>query len=140
MIHEKQLFFLEREMPFHLLPPPPPPHVMHMMLAAGLAVTVGAFFITRRRVADSVGAFTSRLGGRWPLSRRTGETYGVVAAHENLAFSEYRDQTLKTLEDEAVQFRRFLDGLRRAADVKDFEAFLSERRTARSGALPAPQN
>jgi hypothetical protein len=50
----------------------------------------------------------------------------------NTAFDDYRRVTLKKLEGEADEFRKYLDGLRRAADAAAFEAFLKSRR-AESG-------
>ena len=44
------------------------------------------------------------------------------------AFEDYRRATLLRLEDEAREFRSFLDRLRQAADAADFEAFLKARR------------
>jgi Protein of unknown function (DUF2852) len=46
----------------------------------------------------------------------------------NTAFDDYRRATLKKLELEAEEFRRYLDGLRRAADAAAFETFLKSRR------------
>ena len=47
----------------------------------------------------------------------------------NAAFEDYRQATLKRLEQEADEFRAYLDRLRRAADAAAFEAFLNARRT-----------
>jgi hypothetical protein len=52
----------------------------------------------------------------------------------NRAFDEYRHTTLKKLEAEAEEFRKYLDGLRRAADAAAFEAFLKSRRSGSSSA------
>jgi len=46
----------------------------------------------------------------------------------NRAFDEYRAETLKRLEDEANDFRSFLDRLRMARDKSEFDQFMSERR------------
>jgi len=46
----------------------------------------------------------------------------------NPAFDDYRSVTLKKLELEAEEFRKYLDGLRRAADAAAFDAFLKSRR------------
>lgn len=50
------------------------------------------------------------------------------ASSGNSAFDDYRRVTLKKLEGEAEEFRKYLDGLRRAADAAAFEAFLKSRR------------
>ncbi|ODA69038.1 hypothetical protein A7A08_00874 [Methyloligella halotolerans] len=45
----------------------------------------------------------------------------------NAAFDEYREETLKKLEDEAEEFRQFLTRLREARDKAEFDQFMSER-------------
>jgi Protein of unknown function (DUF2852) len=50
-------------------------------------------------------------------------------ATHNAAFEDYRKATLKRLEQEADEFRAYLDRLRRSADAAAFEAFLNARRT-----------
>ena len=50
-------------------------------------------------------------------------------ATHNAAFEDYRQATLKRLEQEADEFRACLDRLRRSADAAAFEAFLNARRT-----------
>ncbi|MBS0249614.1 MAG: DUF2852 domain-containing protein [Proteobacteria bacterium] len=52
----------------------------------------------------------------------------VRARSGNEAFDDYRRATLRKLEAEAEEFRKYLDGLRRAADAAAFEAFLKSRR------------
>jgi hypothetical protein len=46
----------------------------------------------------------------------------------NREFDVYRQTTLKRLELEAEEFRKYLDGLRVAADKAAFDAFLTSRR------------
>lgn len=46
----------------------------------------------------------------------------------NRAFDEYREETLKRLEDEQKEFREFLDRLRLAKDRSEFDQFMAERR------------
>jgi hypothetical protein len=46
----------------------------------------------------------------------------------NRAFDEYRSETIRRLEDEAQQFRDFLDRLRHAKDKAEFEQFMADRR------------
>ena len=47
----------------------------------------------------------------------------------NRAFDEYRAETLKRLEEEANEFRSFLDRLRMAKDKAEFDQFMAERRS-----------
>ncbi len=56
----------------------------------------------------------------------------------NRAFDEYRDETLRRLEDEQREFFDFLDRLRHAKDKSEFDQFMSERRKPETEA-PSPQ-
>ena len=63
----------------------------------------------------------------------------------NRAFDEYRDETLRRLEEEQTEFQDFLERLRHAKDKAEFDAFMADRRnrgTASDGGNaegPAPQ-
>ena len=46
----------------------------------------------------------------------------------NNAFDEYREATLKRLEEEQREFRSFLDRLRHAKDKSEFDQFMADRR------------
>ncbi len=46
----------------------------------------------------------------------------------NVAFDEYREETLKRLEDEQQEFKDFLHRLRHAKDKAEFDEFMAERR------------
>ena len=46
----------------------------------------------------------------------------------NRAFDDYREATLKRLEEEEREFRTFLDRLRQAKDKSEFDQFMAERR------------
>lgn len=70
-----------------------------------------------------------RMAGKW---ERKMERWGMTAkAYEptgNAAFDEYREHTLRRLEEEAAEFKGFLDKLRMAKDKAEFEQFMTERR------------
>jgi hypothetical protein len=51
----------------------------------------------------------------------------------NRAFDEYRDETLRRLEDEQREFHDFLGRLRMAKDKAEFDEFMSERRRGNTG-------
>jgi len=53
----------------------------------------------------------------------------------NAAFDEYRQETLRRLEEEAGEFQPFLDRLRKARDKAEFDQFMAERRGGTSGTL-----
>lgn len=58
---------------------------------------------------------------RW---HRAQSTFGSTG---NKAFDEYRQQTLKRLEEEADEFHAFLDRLREARDKAEFDQFMADR-------------
>ena len=126
-------------MHFHLFPPPPL-HILPLLLTAALAFAAGMVFVSRRGIPRAFAGLGDRLGQRvafWRRScqhsgQRSGQRSGMSNTDglRNSAFEDYRRATLETLEGEAAEFRTFLDGLRRAADSADFEAFLKSRRNA----------
>lgn len=46
----------------------------------------------------------------------------------NRAFDEYRSETIRRLEDEAKEFRDFLESLRHAKDKAEFDQFMADRK------------
>ena len=58
---------------------------------------------------------------------------GGFTSSGNHAFDEYREETLKRLEEEAKEFQSFLKRLRHAKDKAEFDQFMAERR---SGSAP----
>jgi hypothetical protein len=65
--------------------------------------------------------FERKMSG-WGMQARAYSSTG------NRAFDEYRDETLRRLEEEAREFRSFLERLRHAKDRAEFEQFMAERR------------
>ncbi len=55
----------------------------------------------------------------------------------NRAFDEYRQETLRRLEDEQKEFKSFLERLRQAKDKAEFDQFMAEHRS-RPQAPPSP--
>jgi hypothetical protein len=58
-----------------------------------------------------------RFGGGMTAFRSTG----------NRAFDDYREETLRRLEEEAKEFQAFLQRLRHAKDKAEFDQFMAER-------------
>ncbi|MDP6709418.1 MAG: DUF2852 domain-containing protein, partial [Alphaproteobacteria bacterium] len=69
----------------------------------------------------------------WCGGRRRQRTSG------NGAFDEYRDETLRRLEEEQRQFREFLERLRHAKDKAEFDQFMAEQRRQESDPGPADE-
>jgi hypothetical protein len=74
----------------------------------------------------------SRMGG----GALTGGFWGQAPSSGNHAFDEYRNDTLKRLEEEQREFREFLERLRFAKDKTEFDTFMNDRRN-RPEAPPA---
>ena len=55
-------------------------------------------------------------------------TTNVAAGPTNGAFEDYRQQTLRRLEEEEREFHDYLERLRRAKDKEEFDQFMSELR------------
>ncbi len=62
---------------------------------------------------------------------------GAMSSTGNQAFDDYRDETLKRLEQEARDFREFVERLRFAKDKEEFDRFMSDRSRRPSEAAPA---
>lgn len=88
-----------------------------------------AYVIWSGRMGCGHRAGFARWGGKrdW---RRAGPWHHSSG---NTAFDEYRNETLKRLEDEEQEFRDFLDRLRAAKDKTEFDQFMAERKNR-----PAP--
>ena len=64
---------------------------------------------------------------------------GFRGSSGNRAFDEYRDETLRRLEEEQREFKAFLDRLRHAKDKAQFDEFMAER-SRRPQGPPQPEN
>ncbi len=60
--------------------------------------------------------------------------WGRDASSGNVAFDEYREETLRKLEEDQREFRDYLDKLRAAKDRAEFDQFMNDRH----GRPPAP--
>ncbi len=56
----------------------------------------------------------------------------------NRAFDEYREETLRRMEDEQREFQDFLGRLRAAKDKAEFDQFMTERRNRPASPEPPP--
>jgi hypothetical protein len=76
----------------------------------------------------------SRMTGKWSNTQKWGSEGGKRASgfgsssSGNAAFDEYREDTLRRLEEEQRDFRDFLERLRHAKDRSEFDQFMTERR------------
>jgi hypothetical protein len=86
--------------------------------------------------------WSGRMGCGWKRSLRESDIGREMARWRsgmtpfsstgNRAFDEYREETLRRLEEEADEFQTFLQRLRHAKDKAEFDQFMAERRTGPS--------
>jgi uncharacterized protein DUF2852 len=69
---------------------------------------------------------------RWHGAAPVGTWWQPSRSSGNKAFDEYREETLRRLEEEQREFQEFLVRLRMAKDKAEFDQFMAERR-ARTG-------
>ena len=68
------------------------------------------------------------------------QRWGHRHSSGNVAFDEYREETLRKLDEEQREFRDYLDKLRSAKDRAEFDQFMAERRQYSGGpSSPPPQ-
>lgn len=83
---------------------------------------MGCWKQERRRWREEGMNRASQAAERWSGKARRGKSSG------NAAFDEYREQTLRRLEEEQREFEEFLERLRVAKDKSEFDQFLADRR------------
>jgi hypothetical protein len=96
-----------------------------------LGLALLAFIIGSGRMSCWKGGGMSRWQGG--PARAPGTWWQPARSSGNRAFDEYREETLRRLEDEQREFQEFLGRLRMAKDKAEFDQFMAERR-----ARPAP--
>jgi len=70
-----------------------------------------------------------RWADRWDRKvERFGREFRGFHTSGNAAFDEYREETIRRLEEEQREFREFLERLRKAKDKEEFDQFMAERR------------
>ena len=79
----------------------------------------------------------SRKSGNWKSWKARS---GMMGSTGNAVFDEYREDTLKRLEEESREFGSFVDRLRRAKDKEEFDRFMAERSGFTGPTGPATQS
>jgi hypothetical protein len=87
------------------------------------------------RLQDKMERLRERMGGaqQWGGRGGFGGWGRGPSSSGNRAFDEYRDETLRRLEDEQREFHDFLGRLRMAKDKAEFDEFMNERRRNGTG-------
>lgn len=115
--------------------------ILSFMVWWPIGLAMLAYMIGSRRM----GCWNRRDSEHWQRKfdrlQETAERWyrgGRYASSGNRAFDEYRDETLRRLEEEQREFKEFLDRLRHAKDKAEFDQFMAERRR-RPPEEPGPQ-
>ncbi|MEI2781404.1 MAG: DUF2852 domain-containing protein [Candidatus Competibacter sp.] len=96
----------------------------------GLAILAYLFWSGKMRCWQSDDPDHSQRHVFWAFMQNKG--HGCCgrrrsASSGNTAFDEYRDATLRRLEEDQREFVEFLDRLRRARDRAEFDQFMAEQ-------------
>jgi len=83
------------------------------------------------RVRSKMEGFRGAGGGDW---------WSTPPSSGNRAFDDYRQETLRRLEDEQREFKEFLERLRFAKDRDEFDQFMTDRRNRPSDPNPQPSS
>lgn len=104
--------------------------VLGFILFWPIGLAILAYLIWSGRMA----CWKTGSRGRWYYQRERGGRDGrpfarrAASSSGNSAFDEYREDTLRRLEDEQSEFQDFLERLRHAKDKEEFDEFMKERR------------
>lgn len=79
------------------------------------------------RMQDKLDRMRARAS-EWGRSDQRWGGWGAGPSSGNRAFDEYREETLRRLEEEQREFKDFLDRLRHAKDKAEFDQFMADRR------------
>jgi hypothetical protein len=85
-----------------------------------------------------------RRGGWDEMRRARGRWHGPYGgmgwrrSSGNTAFDEYREETIRRLEEEQKEFFEFLHRLRQAKDKAEFDQFMNERRGQQGPSAEGP--
>ena len=75
-----------------------------------------------------------RWADRWDRKvERFGREFRGFQSSGNAAFDDYREETIRRLEEEQREFREFLERLRKAKDKAEFDQFMADRRSRPDG-------
>jgi hypothetical protein len=75
--------------------------------------------------------------GRWQDFQSRMHGGGSRPSSGNRAFDEYREETLRRLEEEQREFKGFLERLRLAKDKAEFDQFMADRARPQPGEQPS---
>ena len=126
-----------------------PAWIVVMVLGFIIFWPIGLAILAYLIWSGRMGCWTRGGPGRWHNCRTGGRRSGGrrnAASSGNSAFDEYREETLRRLEDDQKEFTDFLERLRHAKDKAEFDQFMADRSRrpenpdpdTDSGAAPQP--
>ena len=99
---------------------------------------IGLAILFYMKGSGRMGSWKHCHAGRWHMPdgmrhhrdhyRAWKRSWGAYRSSGNVAFDEYREETLRRLEEDQREFRDFLDKLRAAKDKAEFDQFMADRR------------
>jgi hypothetical protein len=104
-------------------------------MGCGMHGGVSRFESKMMRLQEKMDRMRAHWDGRGPRS----DWWGGSRSSGNRAFDDYKEETLRRLEEEQREFREFLERLRFSKDRVEFDQFMAERRN-RQGPSPQPQS
>ena len=129
-----------------------PAWIALMILGFVIFWPIGLAILAYLLWSGRMGCWTYRGPGRWHNSDENGDTFRsrrrrrrkAASSSGNSAFDEYREETMRRLEEEQDEFQAFLERLRHAKDKSEFDQFMNERRSQppreTGGAPEAPES
>jgi hypothetical protein len=82
------------------------------------------------RHGGDMSRWQQRMADKWDgKMERWGREMRGFHSSGNHVFDDYREETLRRLEEEQREFREFLARLRKAKDKEEFDQFMAERRS-----------
>lgn len=111
-----------------------PAWITAMVLGFVVFWPIGLAVLAYMLWSGRMGCWKNKGPGQWHNERagnkksRWGGSQWRHGSSGNRAFDEYREETLRRLEDEQREFTDFLERLRHARDKAEFDQFMAERR------------
>ena len=109
-----------------------------MVWPLGLAVLAYLFGSGRLRAWSDLPGTWFNLRSDRPGASASSFRPARAATSGNRAFDEYREETIRRLEEEQREFQDYLERLRRARDKAEFDGFMAERRRQTRAPVPSP--
>jgi len=104
-----------------------PAWIAVMVLGFILFWPIGLGILAYMLWSGRMGCWKHGAPGRWHNKRKNSwQSRAENAPAGNSAFEEYREATLRRLEDEEREFHDYLERLRRAKDKEEFDRFMDE--------------